>query len=200
MHKDYKDINPKYHLFSGVVLHDNISVEKAIDFYVQKEKKIPLNTTIFLNYLDRKFVTENKLLQNHKVFYLRFKREMIDIFRKKIDATNILFGVAGISTMPIQLALYMGFKNIYLLGIDHRAHKEMPTVRFYDQKESVVDALTSKKDELFIRETSWRCFVNLLDEYRILRVFLESRGIKIYNATKGGILELFPRVDFDSLW
>ena len=151
-----------------------------------------------MNYLDNKFVTENKLLQNHKVFYLRFKREMIDIFRKKIDATNILFGVAGISTMPIQLALYMGFKNIYLLGIDHRGHKGK--VHFYDQNESVVDSLISKKDELFIREMGWRYFFSLLDEYRILRSFSESRGIKIYNATKGGILEVFPRVDFNSLW
>ena len=107
----------------------------------------------------------------------------------------------NITGFPQRIAFfYMGFKNIYLLGIDHRAHKEMPTVRFYDQKESVVDALTFKKDELFIREVRWRCFVNLLDEYRMLRAFSESRGIKIYNATKGGILELFSRVDFDSLW
>jgi len=28
----------------------------------------------------------------------------------------------------------------------------------------------------------------------------DSRGIQVYNATRGGKLEVFPRVDFDTLF
>ena len=36
--------------------------------------------------------------------------------------------------------------------------------------------------------------------YRACRSFLESRGTQIYNATAGGKLEVFDRVDYDTLF
>ena len=36
--------------------------------------------------------------------------------------------------------------------------------------------------------------------YEAARKYADAHGIKIYNATRGGCLEAFPRVDFDSLF
>lgn len=36
--------------------------------------------------------------------------------------------------------------------------------------------------------------------YQAARRYAETHGIKIYNATRGGELEVFERVDFDSLF
>ncbi len=36
--------------------------------------------------------------------------------------------------------------------------------------------------------------------YELCKEFAEKNGVKIYNATRGGKLEVFERVDFDSLF
>ena len=36
--------------------------------------------------------------------------------------------------------------------------------------------------------------------YQKAKQYADAHGIKIYNATRGGKLEVFPRVDFDSLF
>ena len=36
--------------------------------------------------------------------------------------------------------------------------------------------------------------------YKIAKKYAETHGIKIYNATRGGEMEVFERVDFDSLF
>ena len=36
--------------------------------------------------------------------------------------------------------------------------------------------------------------------YEVAKENAEKKGIKIYNATRGGKLEVFERVDFDSLF
>ena len=36
--------------------------------------------------------------------------------------------------------------------------------------------------------------------YDYARKYADSNGIKIYNATRGGCLEAFQRVNFDSLF
>ena len=38
------------------------------------------------------------------------------------------------------------------------------------------------------------------NDYRMYEDYSKSNGVKIYNATRGGELEVFERVDFDSIW
>ena len=35
--------------------------------------------------------------------------------------------------------------------------------------------------------------------YKKAKEYADKHGIKIYNATRGGALEVFPRVNFDDL-
>ena len=41
---------------------------------------------------------------------------------------------------------------------------------------------------------------NATQAFMDLKEFAEARGVEIYNATRGGKLEVFPRVDFDDLF
>ena len=79
----------------------------------------------------------------------------------------------------IELAVYMGFKEIYLLGCDTTFGGH------------VGEANSDKhpgKDE--------PAFFNIL-AYEEAKRFGDKHGIQIYNATRGGMLEVFPRVDLD---
>lgn len=84
----------------------------------------------------------------------------------------------------IQLAVYMGFKEIYLLGVDH----------FYAGGEndhfSKEDVCTNKPQT----DKSTLAYVTA-------KKHADKNAIKIYNATRGGHLEIFERVNFaDIKW
>lgn len=86
----------------------------------------------------------------------------------------------------LQFAAYMGFTEIYLLGVDF-SYNKIGTVgnHFYNKEDS--------KNFSFEPEMN-------LKSYQVAREYADAHGIKIYNATRGGKLEVFERVDFDSLF
>ena len=101
----------------------------------------------------------------------------------------------------IQIAAWMGFSEIYLLGVD---------MTFGDQKikkgnsrnwQSQGDDPNHFDPRYF---NSGRKFHNpmvgeMLEKFEQCRDFFEPRGVKIYNAGYGGKLEVFPRVVFDDI-
>ncbi len=89
----------------------------------------------------------------------------------------------------LQLAAYMGFKEIYLLGIDCCNYNEKATAHFFDKLG------TARKEE-----TGFLQIEDNLLAYMSAKIFSEEHGVKIYNATRGGKLEVFQRVKFDSLF
>ena len=92
----------------------------------------------------------------------------------------------------IQFAAYMGFTEIYLLGVDCN----------YSTGNSVITADSYFDKRLFNKNRTYappEVDTNLLAFERAGEV-CEPRGIHIFNATRGGKLEVFPRVDFDKLF
>ena len=87
----------------------------------------------------------------------------------------------------MQLAAYMGFKEIYLLGVDFSyggQKKNEAYTHFYNEKK-----ITSIG------------FVNLVTlAYQSAKQYADEHGLKIYNATRGGKLEIFERINFDDLF
>ena len=89
----------------------------------------------------------------------------------------------------MQLAAFMGFKEIYLLGVDFSyggQQKNTNYTYFYE-----TDAIENMGVG-YVRQVTLA--------YQAAKRYAESHGIKIYNATRGGKLEIFERVDFDSLF
>lgn len=39
-----------------------------------------------------------------------------------------------------------------------------------------------------------------INAYQKIKKYADKKGIKIYNATRGGYLEIFERVNFDTLF
>lgn len=87
-----------------------------------------------------------------------------------------------VTYLNIQLAVYMGFKEIYLLGVDH----------FYSGDEN--DHF-SKRDICTNKPQTEKSTYS----YRAANKYANENGIKIYNATRGGHLEEFERVNFDEI-
>ncbi len=104
-----------------------------------------------------------------------------------------------VTCASIQLAIWMGYSEIYLLGVDHNYSS-------YLSKDGTVITDDKIKDYFGSEKISSITSGNLprLDDssrgFLEARKYAESHNIKIYNATRGGKLEIFPRVDFDNMF
>lgn len=112
------------------------------------------------------------------------------------DITKYVDGGGTITYAAIQLAAYMGFSEVYLLGVDHNyasgsfANGKMNTE---DIKKSYFVGMPSS-----IRLTKPNTDNSTISFIEAKR-YAEKNGLKIYNATRGGKLEVFERVNFDKV-
>lgn len=110
-------------------------------------------------------------------------------FSEKVDEK--VYGGRSVTYVMMQFAIYMGFTEIYLLGMD-LSWGENGKTHFCD---NYVD---EKMDKL-VREAKVHKDA-LISAYRQAKKYAEKNNAKIYNATRGGNLEVFERVDFDALF
>lgn len=111
-----------------------------------------------------------------------------DVSRYFTNALSVVFEM-------LELALYMGYSEIYLLGVDHtftysidsegkKIYHSGAASHFqggcYQNEEEKKLVAAANKEAMDIH-------------FESIRGYAESRNIKIYNCTRGGILEVFPR-------
>jgi len=122
-------------------------------------------------------------------------------FSKEFD-DHVYWG-GTVTFLNLQLAYYLGCSKIYLIGVDHsyRAKNEM------DEQEGFTITARTPDPNHFHPDYFGPGFryhdpkVDRMEKaYRKAKDFLGSKGIPVNNATTGGRLEVFPRVDYETLF
>jgi hypothetical protein len=92
----------------------------------------------------------------------------------------------------LQAAEFMGFEEVYLLGVDCSimSTKHLERINHFYTKEPI--AVKQDKDELY--------YSNLINCYRIMKNSLTDKNFTIYNASRFSMLDVFPRINFDDLF
>lgn len=85
----------------------------------------------------------------------------------------------------IQLAAYMGFSEIYLIGTD--CNYVIGSKNNYFWASSEKDMMNHEMDKIFMG-------------YQAAKRYADAHGIKIWNATRGGNLEIFDRISIDEIF
>ena len=116
------------------------------------------------------------------------------------DISRFPFAPRTVVYIAIQVAVYMGFNRIFLLGCDHDYlldFKRVTNHHFYEESLGISDKehLSQFSSERWFKEYYYRWM-----QYRLMNEYLNQRGIQIFNATDGGLLDVFPRVPFESLF
>jgi len=144
-----------------------------------------LDTTIFLaGNAGRRFLERKQhLLKNAKIDPIVIKTiGRINIYKKfSEDLTKGLYSEGNVVITTIQIAFYLGFKEVYLIGCDSTykgAH------HFNGEKHS------------FQTERKWS---RIFAAYELCKKSFEKRGRKIYNSTVGGQLEVFERKSLEEV-
>lgn len=128
-----------------------------------------------------------------------YSRDFIPSFSEDVTV-QVYWGHSVIYDLCLQLAAFMGFSDIYLIGCDHT----------FPIAKNFLDA--SKKAEHFYKEDNdsqvssietenWVYSPQVLTQsFFKAEQFSREHGFRIYNATRGGALEVFERVSFDALF
>ena len=114
------------------------------------------------------------------------------------DASRPLWTGATVTYVAMQLAFHMGFEKVILVGVDHsfttqgKPHSEVV---------SKGDDPDHFSPDYFGKGFKWQLPDLETSEiaYRLARQAFEAEGRVIMDATIGGKLTIFPKVDFSSL-
>lgn len=122
------------------------------------------------------------------------------------DISRCVYDGGTVTYVSIQCAVYMGFKEIILIGVDHSFAIEKTkdgriitnskiTNHFqdYQTKEFWGNGQKDEEAVIFPLDFATSAFVSA-------KRYADEHGVRILNATRGGKLEVFERVDFDSLF
>jgi len=177
------DWRPDYYAISDPVVY--LSNKQIFDS-LTLEKFIPLDI----------FVKNNLDSKDWHVF-MRQYQSFPDRFRAfQPDMTKTLGEGWTITYFLLQMAVFMGFKTIYLLGcdfsysfgigVDGKVFKDPTVVNYFQNGDSAPDTTPNLQ-------------YNYL-AYKEARRFADENGITIYNATRGGKLEVYERIDIDKVF
>lgn len=158
-------------------------------------------TRMFLPYRFKPYVETAGLFQSHDRRYLIFDRPKMGIDEAGMIETDLHQplhdGYTVIITFCLPLARWMGFTEIYLLGVDSDygiAQENDPKQYFYD---TVLHTSSTSKFESLQR--IWTPGGPVFRNYEIVRRTFEREGISIVNLTRGGQLETFERRTYEEV-
>lgn len=143
----------------------------------------------FVADMSEKFWRENRSDNNIKYHSIRNMNTREVKFSDDISK-RVYFGTT-VTYDCLQIAAYMGFKKIYLLGMDLAPYKQ-------GNKSAVQYSNFFELDNQEKKPQMW--IDKILRAYLSAKKYADVHDIQIYNATRGGYLEIFDRVDFDELF
>lgn len=192
----------KIHLAAPI--HPPQTDQEWVLWFKKLEKEIPLNTNLFfgLNLYKRnamELIVENRLFSSHVLNWYFVGKEMNSRGRlaKGLNLTKPIFSGEAASIYGLILAEYMGFKEVFLLGMDHDyfLYEDESNMRVYPKSEH-------QENEL-VRTFGARFYINeFYRQYAIFsKYFAFNDGFKsdIYSCS-GPVLKVFRRVSFESLF
>ncbi len=125
---------------------------------------------------------------------------------KLLFSTDAVYGVHGGYTVlyhQLQLAFYMGVREVYLVGVDFSFQHDAPTGEVSDHGPVLLGQGEVNHFHPDYRKPGERWTVPRLDlQYRafqMARDAYEQHGGKIYNASRRTQLDVFERVDLDEV-
>ena len=124
-----------------------------------------------------------------------------------VDPVKFVRSSRTVTIAALQLAVFLGFDPIYLIGCDTDYRRKNVFVERRDKSGSVMvgtanndtDHFTGQyfgKGKLYNPPSPERMIFNYEQAKRVT----DKLGVNVYNATIGGKLEVFPRVNFTDLF
>jgi hypothetical protein len=204
-------IKPAYHVEAP--LHPPFNLQDASHILESINKIYNHDITLFIGHTMysssfSKLLNQGGHLDRGNIELLNYSgASQLDIYNYRDpaiwDISKTPFTARTVIYSAIQVAAFMGFSEIYLLGCDHDYLKRyfdrtLADHHCYPEYNSVVGG-TSRYVEAITLESWFGEYYFRWLQYRLMASHLNQQGQYIYNATRGGMLDVFPRVDLEEV-
>lgn len=144
----------------------------------------------FINYYQRRLFGE----PSPDLIYLKSKIVLKDFFQEDLTQP-VVFG-ATVTFAALQLAFYMGFEKVLLIGLDHN-YKEKGVPNETEKREYEQDD-SHFHPQYFPKGVKWQLpdLMRSEIEFELARKAYEEAGREIIDATIGGKCNIFRKVDY----
>lgn len=195
VHPDFHIFRPQYHVWPALIANCPWPEGRSQSVALMREsEQKTFDAELFFHVSDKRAIEENGLFKNRKIYWNEYcpwdESERIH----DIDLAAIP-DIWSVSEYALSVAIYLGFEEIYLIGLDHDWYNGV-SVHFYDEKDNIFQApgFFSYVDS----EYQMRRHAYIFRKYKALRTLHK----KIYNANAnlGTYVDVFPKVEFDSLF
>jgi hypothetical protein len=199
-HKMFSKISPEYYCVIGPLFFVDPWFLKGFWHGLDNAFTKTPRTKLFLTLDQIGFLAKNHLLENVDVHYLLTSLDMSKYGIRKIDLAGPIPSGLNVTFLSMLISYYMGFRNIILIGCDsnYAALPGAKSMHFYTEDSECPSP--SYASGVHTYEWLLRENLDLFKRYRIVGNFLASKGCKIFNATHGGFLDIFPRVEYERLF
>ena len=200
--------NRIYHIFDSTKWRPSyyVSIDSTVIPFEINNIKSKMSCPKFINYKAKVFGRK----QEDNIWYICLKGKFRINPRDPVadtlndDLSKYVTWVHTVTVTSIELAIYMGFKEIYLLGVDHSYAKKVDrSGKVYDDptvKSSYFEGMKDFQGKPDKGSVMFQYIESSNYSYELAKKFAQEKDVKIYNATRGGKLEIFERVNFDSLF
>jgi len=199
VHPDYALIKPRYHCIAPY--HPPITEEGWQDWLNDAAARITPDTAMLFGTKDHLRNTSGGFFQTRPTFFMDFGGTPQQLDAHGVDLARPLPHPQSATIMSLYAALYMGFEEIYLLGCDHDWILHLNTSRhFYDESQHALNRNGYNEWSAGGLDGYFRDYLRLWSQYQSLQKIAERSNCRIVNATAGGLLDVFPRANFETLF
>lgn len=200
LHENYNMIKPDYYCYPRFIYNNDLN-DHFWNQYLCKVGEESGYPQFFFDISEKRIIDTCSGFRDKKVNYMyldQFKTECYD----EIDITQRIMEGRSVSVDCLQLAIYMGFKKIYLLGIEHTNILNRNYEYFFDKKKDPfynchpgVEQGKDVRDFNVILSGTYK----LWEQYKALADIAKNNNVCIYNAVHESLLDIFERVDYNSV-
>ena len=124
-----------------------------------------------------------------------YSRKYLDNPQFSTDASKGIYTIGSVTYAMIQLAVHMGFKEIYLIGMDNRYAFSILRDGTIVENKNVTSHFAADTKQKAHPAATWEMDVG----FEYAKKVSKENGFRIFNATRGGFLEAFERVNLDEI-
>lgn len=206
----YQDAKTNFHLWMDLNLFDMRPEVKSDPEMVKKcfsdiSKEAPM---CFIPAVAYPFVKKQELDKLLNIRYIHPKRPIRNSKIYDIDLTKSVYSCATVVQYAVQIAIYMGFSKIYLMGCDSTNIITHLNAILGQQCEGL-HAYSSDKEntEKAVKElmNTWKTNRFLYDHYilfrgyELLNEYCDKKGIKLLNCSDPTLITEIERISFDDV-
>lgn len=177
------DFRPTYYTLSDHDVFNRLFKNENVDLDDLSQKEL------FFNCFLRKKIKSPKALFFQMSWLTNWVYYGTDTFKYSDDIYYGIYDAYTVTNVAINIAQYMGAKEIILIGCDC---SYLGKKHAGEENSSVAEFKTAFNEEY--ADLTQSCMIK---GYKFMKEEMAKRNIKVYNATRGGCLEVFERVNLE---